>query len=1075
MKKTTFALALFAVVEAAAAPDSCNQDLWVPNSSVTGIFVGPKTVYIGGNFSEVGPYTGGCAAFSLATGAPAAKFPKVNGDVNAICADGVGGWFIGGNFTTVDGAARNNIAHILSDGNVDPAWDANADNLVRCLSMNGSTLIAGGDFTSIGGQSRARLAGLNFQTGKAADWETDANKTVLCIASDGSNIYVGGNFTELISSQEAKFCMGLTTGWAPHHLWDAEAPNNPVHAIAVNGPTVYAGGEFTNISHDYRARLAALRAVNGDTVTSFEQPVNGTVKAIAVGGTSLYVGGDFTECGGLSAVSRNHIAQLTADSGKLLSWNPDVDNTVRTRAVSGSTVYAGGDFSAVGGVSRRCLVAIDAGSGSALAWDPRPNDEVLALATSATTLYAGGKFTSLGGVGRGGIAAFDPATGLPLAFNPEVNGRVNAFAQVDSILYIGGSFSSVGGQSRANFAALHALTGAVLDRKLDANGEIHCLTVNGPIMYAAGAFTSIGGLNRNHLAAINTASGSLTIWNPNADSAVRAVEVLGARVYAGGHFKNIGQAARNCLAALDSGTGEALPWNPNANGSVDALALRGFVVYAAGRFIRMSGAVRNHIAALDATSGSLLSWNPDANKDVHTLAVAGSTVYAGGYFDSVAGQARKYAAAIDGDAGTLLPWDTRASGSVSKIAANGTTVFAGGSFRSMGRGVGHSYFAQFGAFRPAPLIVSIAPPSGVDSAGVAITDLHGSDFRPGAAVKMVKAGQPDISATNVAVVSAAQITCNFPIINAAPGAWSIVVVNDDAKADTLFQGFTVIPRPPALIAPGNDAPGVSLTPRLMWRRSASDSLYTLQVSSSRDFQQFVINDNLIADTSVAVPQALLANSTAYYWKVASTKKGGAVTPFCQAWTFTTAGLPGQVSLVSPAAAAIIAADSVVFAWNRLSGADRFCLEVFVDSLLNGRLSIDSSIVDTAVVARKLQNKTSYWWRVSAHSGAGWGSAGEIRKLTVGIPVTAVLPAAYSCVVRGLSKSGSMITYGLPSPGGVLLRLYDVTGRMLKTMAFTGRTAGYHRVSIPLREFPSGYVILEFNAGAFTTTRILPNF
>jgi parallel beta-helix repeat protein len=75
---------------------------------------------------------------------------------------------------------------------------------------------------------------------------------------------------------------------------------------------------------------------------------------------------------------------------------------------------------------------------------------------------------------------------------------------------------------------------------------------------------------------------------------------------------------------------------------------------------------------------------------------------------------------------------------------------------------------------------------------VAVTNLAGTEFQPGATVKLTRAGSADIPAANVVVVSPTRITCQFGISSmAATGAWSVVVTNRDGRSATLPNGFTV--------------------------------------------------------------------------------------------------------------------------------------------------------------------------------------------------------------------------------------------------------------------------------------------
>lgn len=92
----------------------------------------------------------------------------------------------------------------------------------------------------------------------------------------------------------------------------------------------------------------------------------------------------------------------------------------------------------------------------------------------------------------------------------------------------------------------------------------------------------------------------------------------------------------------------------------------------------------------------------------------------------------------------------------------------------------------------APAIDSITPgsaPSGNSS--VSITDLAGSNFKSGAAVKLVKSGHDDINASDVNVESSGKITCKLDLSGAATGDWTVVVTNTDGGVVKLQDGFTV--------------------------------------------------------------------------------------------------------------------------------------------------------------------------------------------------------------------------------------------------------------------------------------------
>src|SRR5258708_33670733 len=78
---------------------------------------------------------------------------------------------------------------------------------------------------------------------------------------------------------------------------------------------------------------------------------------------------------------------------------------VYARALAGSNLYAGGDFTMAGGIAVNGIARWDGTNWSALG--SGMDADVLALALSGSGLYAGGKFTTAGGSTGNGIAKGD--------------------------------------------------------------------------------------------------------------------------------------------------------------------------------------------------------------------------------------------------------------------------------------------------------------------------------------------------------------------------------------------------------------------------------------------------------------------------------------------------------------------------------------------------------------------------------------------------------------------------------------------------------------------------------------------
>ena len=140
----------------------CEVANYAMNEAVSAVAVGPDgTTYLGGSFTRISEHPSGSGVpIDTGTGALATSFPKVNGYINAVASDGSGGWYIGGSFSSVGGVDRNYLAHILSNGSVDSAWNPDADADVYALAVSGSTVYAGGWFTTMGGTARNYLAAI---------------------------------------------------------------------------------------------------------------------------------------------------------------------------------------------------------------------------------------------------------------------------------------------------------------------------------------------------------------------------------------------------------------------------------------------------------------------------------------------------------------------------------------------------------------------------------------------------------------------------------------------------------------------------------------------------------------------------------------------------------------------------------------------------------------------------------------------------------------------------------------------------------------------------------------------------
>lgn len=694
---------------------------WETDGPVFALARTSDTLYLGGEFSCIGPHMGRSLPLDPVTGPPALPFLEVDGVVRTCVADGFGGWFLGGAFTRVGSLVRNNIAHVLASGEVDPGWDADADDQVDQLAVSGSRVYVRGIFMNIGGQARGELAALDRATGKATGWVAPTTGGVLAMAVSGPKVYIGG-WEMTVGGEERNGLAALDAETGALTPWDPQpSGGNPyyllsvIDAMAISGSTIYVGGHFTTIGGQTRTCFAALDQDTG-VATAWNPQANGAVEAMAVSGSTLYLGGTFTAIGGQP---RHHLAALDLSTHQITAWNPDVNGSVQTLAVSNGMVYAGGSFTGAGGQFHKNIVALNAATGAPAAWQPTAYSSVSNLAIYGSTIYAGGASLSVGGQVRRGLAALNIATGKVTLWNPDTTGTVYALAAAGSTVYAGGTFSSIGGQARGNIAALSVATGKPTAWNPNTTGTIQTLAVSGSTVYAGGSFSKIGGQARAGLAALDAATGQATPWNPDTrdeylsmtiQPRIDFIKVSGSTVYVSGDFNRIGGQERDKFAALDAVTGLATPWNPGTKGnSSGPLAVAGTTVYKAETVVDVNykpaesaetaggGYPYCDLYALNVNSGAVYwHWGFTKNRNgfIGELRVAGPILYAVGRFGESGGGniGVRVLNAASGSviAETPIDW----AGGVYALELAGSSLYAAGRFSSIG-GVDRSCFAVF--------------------------------------------------------------------------------------------------------------------------------------------------------------------------------------------------------------------------------------------------------------------------------------------------------------------------------------------------------------------------------------------
>lgn len=294
-------------------------------------------------------------------------------------------------------------------------------------------------------------------------------------------------------------------------------------------------------------------------------------------------------------------------------------------------------------------------AGTSSMW--QTNDAVWALAVSGSTLYAGGDFTGLrppgaaqGTVGQaaGRLAALDKNTGTPVpGFNHTLDGRVNAIALSPDgrTLYVGGLFSVVDGKPRRKLAAFDlTLPGTPLKAwspVLASSAQVRALAVDGNnFVYVGGQFAAVNNQARQNVAKVDGSTGANFGWNANVDGPVNALALVPGHVWMGGNFNKVNGATRRALAHVDTSSGRttytndvvaAAPYIRPSDGVQVRSDIKTIVVNGSNVYVGAEGTgTFDGTVALNATSGRQV-WRNECSGATQALAVIGGVLYDGSH------------------------------------------------------------------------------------------------------------------------------------------------------------------------------------------------------------------------------------------------------------------------------------------------------------------------------------------------------------------------------------------------------------------------------------------------------------
>jgi outer membrane protein assembly factor BamB len=358
---------------------------------------------------------------------------RTNNPIRAAISDGRGGWYIGGGFIHVNGVLRKRLAHIRSDGTLDPKWrpEANGNGVsVSSLAKIGSRVYVGGDFARLDRAPRLWLGAVDAATGKLLRWQPPraaVNYPVLLAGRD--RIYLGGYG---VATRSGLIALRASDG-RPSPRWHgivdtSNIEGGSVRILALQGQSLYLAGMFGKVNGTSLPGIAAVDVDDGRLLHDWRPPLRARfctacsqVGALAAGTHRVFAGtgtGVVALDPGTGAVEhgfRTRIGLTTAIYGGA---------AVNSIAKAGRRLYLTGYFDSIDGARREAFGAVDAATGRVVnSWTPDANQ------ASGSIVAASGSRV-LVGMQLGRAVQFDVG-GLEAARQP--------FAKLDVVLALSGA------------------------------------------------------------------------------------------------------------------------------------------------------------------------------------------------------------------------------------------------------------------------------------------------------------------------------------------------------------------------------------------------------------------------------------------------------------------------------------------------------------------------------------------------------------------------------------------------------------------------------------------------------------
>ncbi|MBN1480282.1 T9SS type A sorting domain-containing protein [candidate division KSB1 bacterium] len=187
-------------------------------------------------------------------------------------------------------------------------------------------------------------------------------------------------------------------------------------------------------------------------------------------------------------------------------------------------------------------------------------------------------------------------------------------------------------------------------------------------------------------------------------------------------------------------------------------------------------------------------------------------------------------------------------------------------------------------------------------------------------------------------------------------------------------------------------------------------------------------------------------------------------------------IPAPPQLVSPTNESCDISPDTLLVWHRVRNAATYHIQLAKQTDFAEIVASDSGIVDTTYAVADLQAATTYYWRVQAQNTKGKSPWSDVWQFTVEPETSAAqkdqLGVHDFVVLQNYPNPfnpHTTIDYIVPYSGHVRIAVYNIEGRLIKTLVEENQNAGRYSViwngkNETGRNMPSGAFFVRLEAG-----------